>query len=227
MTAGRDEDQALASRVHRAVTAVLLGILSAELALAVVLGQWMAAALVGAILATMAPPLIVRRLVRVHIPPEFAVLAILFLFASLYLGEVRDFYTRFWWWDIALHAGSGLLLGIAGFLLVFVLNESASVDLHLSPRFVAIFAFCFALAGGAVWEIFEFAMDRLAGTTMQKPMLGDPSGLTDTMWDLIVDAAGALAISVFGWWFLRSQRESFIESWTRRFIEANPRLFRS
>ncbi|MEX0662933.1 MAG: hypothetical protein WEA58_02225 [Balneolaceae bacterium] len=27
-------------------------------------------------------------------------------------------------------------------------------------------------------------------TTMQKPMLGDPSDLTDTMWDMIVNAVG-------------------------------------
>ena len=47
------------------------------------------------------------------------------------------------------------------------------------------FAFTFALALGNVWEIFEFGMDRLFGLTMQKPMAGDPSGLTDTMWDLI------------------------------------------
>lgn len=62
----------------------------------------------------------------------------------------------------------------------------------------------FALGVGALWEIFEFTMDSLFGMNMQKPMLGDPSGLTDTMWDLIVDATGALVISVLGWRYLKN-----------------------
>jgi hypothetical protein len=58
-------------------------------------------------------------------------------------------------------------------------------------------------------------------------MLGDPSGLTDTMWDLIVDALGALVISVFAWWHLKRNQRSFVDVWIDRFIERNPQLFRS
>ena len=97
-----------------------------------------------------------------------------------FLGEVRSWYERIWWWDIALHTSSGLLLGLVGFLLVYVLTENERIDLHMRPRFVALFAFLFAVAVGALWEIFEFAMDRMLGANMQKPMLDDPSGLTDT-----------------------------------------------
>ena len=92
--------------------------------------------------------------------------------------------------------------------------------------FVALFAFAFAVSVGALWEIFEFAADQLFGLQMQKPMLGDPSGLTDTMWDLIVDTLGAAVISGFGWWHMRRERRSFIDVWTDRFVAKNPRLFR-
>jgi uncharacterized membrane protein YjdF len=61
----------------------------------------------------------------------------------------------------------------------------------MNPGFVALFAFVFAIALGTLWEIFEFAMDQIFGLEMQKPMFGDPSGLTDTMWDMIVNAIGA------------------------------------
>jgi hypothetical protein len=61
---------------------------------------------------------------------------------------------------------------------------------------------------------------------MQKPMLGDASGLTDTMWDLIVDTIGAFLISGLGWWYMKRKTHSFIEVWIRRFIERNPKLFR-
>jgi hypothetical protein len=76
-----------------------------------------------------------------------------------------------------------------------------------------------------LWEIFEFAMDRIFDTNMQKPMLGDDSGLTDTMWDLIVDVIGALIISLLGWWYLIRRKRSFIEVWIDKFISRNSHLF--
>ena len=175
---------------------------------------------------TGAPALLGHRL-PVRIPAEYELLAILFVFASLFLGEFRSYYERFWWWDIALHTTSGLLLGVLGFLLVYVLNESRRIDMHMRAGFVALFASLFAVAVGALWEILEFAADQLLGMQMQKPMLGDPSGLTDTMWDLIVNTLGAAAISGFGWWHMKRDRHSFIDAWVDRFIEANPRFFGS
>jgi uncharacterized membrane protein YjdF len=215
-----------AERIHRGVVIVLLGVMAAELAVAIYRGRWITAFLVLGIMAIMLSPPVIGRRFRIVIPSEFQVLAILFVFGSLFLGEIRSYYQRLWWWDIALHASSGLLLGILGFLLVYVLNESKRVDMHMRPRFVALFAFLFAVTVGVLWEIFEFAMDRLFGTGMQKPMLGDPSGLTDTMWDLIVDTLGALVIATLGWWYMRRRERSFIEKWIRKFIDRNPRLFR-
>lgn len=100
-------------------------------------------------------------------------------------------------------------------------------EVHMRPRFVALFAFMFAVGLGALWEIFEFSMDAFFGMDMQKAMLGDPSGLTDTMWDLIVDSVGAAVIAALGFGYLKTQgSESFLEQWIDRFIETNPSLFR-
>jgi uncharacterized membrane protein YjdF len=219
-------DSGRAGRVHLAVLAVLQAVMAVELALVLWRGEWLTAVLVLVIIAVTLAPTVFRHRLPVSIPAEFQVLAILFVFAALFLGEVRSWYERIWWWDIGLHASSGLLLGLVGFLLVYVLNENARVDMQLRPRFVALFAFLFAVTVGAVWEVFEFAMDRLFAADMQKPMLGDPSGLTDTMWDLIVDMLGAFAISALGWWYMRRGERSFIEAWIRKFIARNPRLFR-
>lgn len=215
----------LAIRVHRWAVVFLMAIMVVELVLVLLGGQWLTAFLVVTIMVITLAPIVLGPRLPVNIPSEFQLLAIVFVFASLFLGEVRSFYERFWWWDIALHAGSGLLLGLLGFLLVYALNENERVDLHMRPRFVALFAFCFAVATGALWEIFEFKMDQVFGMNMQKPMLGDISGLTDTMWDLIVDALGALVISALGWWHMSAGKRSFIESWIGSFIESNPRLF--
>lgn len=225
MTTARS-DRWTAQRIHRVTVMLLLLVMAIELVFTLLQGQWLTAFLVVMIMSVAVSPLLFHHRLPVTFPPEFHILAITFIFASLFMGEVWQFYARVWWWDIALHGTSGLLLGIFGFLLVYALNEDRHIDLHMKPHFVAFFAFLFAVAVGAVWEIFEYAMDALFGMTMQKPMWNDPSGLTDTMWDLIVDAAGALIISLLGWRHLKSPRESFLEAWIRKFIESNPRLFR-
>lgn len=212
---------------HQRITFFLQSILLLEVLVAIWAGRWFTAFFTAMIILVTFLPVLLERRFRIHIPPELQLLAIGFVFGSLFLGEVRDYYMRFWWWDIMLHTSSGVLLGILGFLLVHILNEVERLEFHLKPGFVAFFAFMFALGVGALWEIFEFAMDSIFGTNMQKPMLGDPSGLTDTMWDLIVDALGALFISLLGWRYLRNPgKESFLERWINEFVTRNPRLFR-
>src|SRR6056297_1143571 len=212
---------------HQRITLVLQLILAAEAVLAILGQRWFTAFLTSMIIAITFFPLLFERRFRIHIPPELQLAAIGFVFASLFLGEIRDYYTRFWWWDMALHTTSGFLLGILGFLLVHIMNETEKIHVHMKPGFVAFFAFLFAVGVGALWEIFEFSMDSLFGMNMQKPMLGDASGLTDTMWDLIVDALGALVIAVLGYGYLKAARdESFLERWIRSFVDSNPRLFK-
>ena len=212
--------------IHRRLTFVLQAILVVEVGAAAWNQQWLAAVITFGIIIVTLFPFFLGKFFRVFIPPEFVLLAIAFIFASLFLGEIRGYYTRFWWWDIALHSGSGFLLGIIGFLLLHVLNETEDIGVHMKPGFVAFFAFLFAVGIGALWEIFEFSMDSFFGMNMQKEMLGDPSGLTDTMWDLIVDTLGALLITVLGYGYVKTSRnESFLERLIQKFIKSNPRLF--
>jgi len=216
-----------AARLHLGTVLLLQMVMAVELVFVVSEGQWINVFLILSLMGLALAPVVFRRQLPVDVPPEFLLLAVVFVFAAIFLGEVRSYYERIWWWDIALHGSSGLLLGILGFLLVYVLNENERIDLHMRPRFVAFFAFLFAIAVGALWEIFEFSMDRLFSTQMQKPMLGDPSGLTDTMWDLIVDSLGGFFISALGWWHMEREERSFIDRWIRRFIDRNPRLFQA
>ncbi|HEV2078444.1 MAG TPA: hypothetical protein VGR19_00895 [Allosphingosinicella sp.] len=195
-------------------------VMAVELTLLLSGGQWLHAFLVaGVIAATLAPTAL-----RIDVPAEIQIAVVVFVFATLFLGEVRNYYERFWWWDLALHGTAGLLLGLFGFMIVYMLNRSEAVDLHMRPAFLALFAFFFAVGIGALWEVFEFAMDQVFGLNMQKPMLGDPSGLTDTMWDIIVDTLGAGAVALVGWYQL-SRSKSRSDNWLRRFIARHPRFF--
>jgi uncharacterized membrane protein YjdF len=226
----RDDSKTLdndpAARIHRWVAIAIVVIMAIELAVVLRESQWLNAVLITTIAMLILAPTLLGDHLSVKVPYEFQLVSQLFVFAALFLGEVRSYYERFWWWDIVLHTASGLLLGVFGFLLVYVLNESRRVELSMRPRFVALFAFLFAVAGGALWEIFEFTMDSTFDMQMQKPMLGDPSGLTDTMWDLIVDTLGAITVALLGWHHMRQKKPSFIDTWIRKFIEHNPTMFR-
>lgn len=214
-------NEALSLLAHRRVSYALKLILAFGALLLLFQGRLQPAIEVAIILVITFLPVLLGNRFRVKIPHEFESLAVVFVYLSLFLGEVQGYYVRFWWWDLVLHMGSGFLLGILGFLLVYVMNEKEDVELDLHPKFIAFFAFMFAVGMGALWEIFEFAADQLLGTNMQK------SGLVDTMWDLIVDVIGAFIISVLGWGFLRNQsRDSFLEQWIDSFISKNPRLFK-
>lgn len=210
-----------AEKVYWRFLIVLQVVMAAEFVLLMLEQQWLNGLLVVGVMAlTLAPAFLFPRISRVRIPAEFQLMAVAFVFASLFLGETLSYYERFAWWDTALHFSSGLLLAVFGFLLAYVLNEDERIELHLNPSFVALFAFLFAVAGGAVWEIFEFSMDGVFGTSMQS------GGLRDTMWDLIFDTISAAAISIYGWWHLRRTEHSFIEKWVLKFVRRNPRLFR-
>lgn len=206
-------------RIHRWLTLILLLIMMAGLTFALYEHQWLNAFLTSGILVLTLLPAMLGRRFRVYIPPDIQLIAAVFIFSSLFLGETRGYYVKFWWWDILLHTGSGFLLGILGFLLVYVLNEQEDISLSINPGFVALFSFTFAVAIGAMWEIFEFVMDQSLGLNMQK------TGLVDTMSDLIVDTIGAAGVAAIGYGYMKSNTSSFLSRWIRVFVEKNPRLF--
>lgn len=165
-------------------------------------------------------PWLMARKHKIKIPAEFEFLSVFFIFLTLYLGNIQGFYEKFWWWDLFLHTSSGFMLGIVGFLLIFILNETQDIILNLKPGFMALFAFSFAISLGTIWEIFEFTMDSFFDISMQQ------SGLVDTMWDLIVDSMGALVISLMGAaYYKKMNHNSFLEKWLNKFISKNPKLF--
>jgi len=163
-------------------------------------------------------PLLVVRRFGVHLPVSFFAIITVFIFSTIFLGEVFDFYERYWWWDVLLHGGSAMAFGMMGLLFVLFLFEG---DRYAAPPWaLALIAFTFAVSIGAVWEVFEFAMDQIFGMNMQK------SGLIDTMWDLIVDMIGGLSGAVAGFLYLKGREVGGPSRLLGEFIAGNRRLFR-
>ncbi len=166
---------------------------------------------------TFLPSIIMRRF-RIVLPPELEITFSLFLFASFILGEMRQYYLKFWWWDIMLHSFAAFMLGLLGFIIIYTFYFTHKV--RISPHIASVFSFSFSVSLGVLWEIFEFSMDHAFGFNMQK------SGLMDTMTDLIVDALGALLVSALGFFYIRFGTSFIIEKSVKRFKRMNRRLFR-
>ena len=192
--------------------------LAVEFVAALIERRWSLVFVSAATFALSMVPALVERRFGIHLPLSFVGWIVVFVFATIFLGEAFDFYNRFWWWDVILHGGSALAFGMIGFLFVFMLFEG---DRYAAPAWaVAFMSFCFALTIGALWEIFEFGMDGIFGMNMQK------SGLTDTMWDLIVDTLGASIGAIAGLSYLKGQELGGLTAAIREFVAANRRFFR-
>lgn len=153
-------------------------------------------------LVVMSLPTMVTRKFRLIVPNTMCILYYIFLYCAIFLGEIFSFYYLVPHWDLYLHATSGAMLGALGFILVDWLNKDEHVKLSMSPVFVSLFAFSFALMVGALWEIYEFSFDKFLGLNMQKfrsedgTLLVGSAALSDTMEDLIIDAISALTVTV-------------------------------
>ena len=155
-------------------------------------------------------PNILTKKLKWHIPTLFYVFYMLFLYLSIFVGEVAKFYYKVHLWDDLLHLSSSMMLAMLGFSLVDILNEK-NTYVKLSPFFVSLFACTFSLSMGAIWEIFEFTFDHFLGFNMQKFAVESADGVTilsdlvgraalsDTMTDIIIDFTGAVIISAVGY----------------------------
>jgi hypothetical protein len=172
------------------VLAAIRLFLGAEALVGLFRSNWPALFIAGSALALTFLPQVIASRVRLRLPNSFLAAIAVFVLATIYLGEMHDFYTRFWWWDLVLHAGSAMGFGILGFLLIFMLFRG---DRYAAPPWaLGLLSFCTAMTVGVLWEIFEFAMDQTFGLNMQK------SGLLDTMGDLIINTIGATLGGVAG-----------------------------
>lgn len=150
-------------------------------------------------------PGVLEKKFSIDVPDYMEVLYFIFLYCAIYLGEVHSFYYLIPNWDTILHAFSGAMLGALGYSLVSILNNAENVKVNLNPLFIALFAFCFAVSVGALWEIYEYLGDGILGLNMQK--FRDASGailvgrdaLKDTMDDIIVDACSAFLVVAGGY----------------------------
>ena len=164
-------------------------------------------------------PSILAKKLKFDFPVTLNIMYLIFLYCAIVLGEVHSFYYIVPHWDAILHCFSSMMLGIFGFMFVSLINKDKNTAMNLSPLFVAIFAFCFAVSIGVLWEFYEYIADFFWGTNMQKYRLQDGtllmgnSALSDTMEDLFIDATGALIVSVSGFFGIKKKKDGKIKNY--------------
>ncbi len=203
-------------RLQRIILLIIKASLAAAVAWALVYGKWEIFFFGILTMVLMFIPELIESRVKVELPAEFDMVIVAFLYMSIFLGEAVNAYETFWWWDAVLHTASGIILSFAGFLLLFI--KVKQKKLQANPFFMGVIIFSLGMAFGGVWEIFEFAVDSIFGTNMQK------NGLHDTMWDLIVDGAGALVMAYIGARYIRYGGRGRFHRIIRKFLVLNPRI---
>ena len=221
------------NRIYKIVTVFIILSLITAFPISIWEQNWLNSFLIVLTFILFSVTQIIQDKYKFKLPGELQLLLIVFIYAGVFLGGVREFYYRFAWFDSLLHAISGLGLGFLGFLIPYSLYKTGKMK--ASPFLIALFGFCFALSLGAVWEIFEFGMDEFFGLNMQKARdlelvygyFDTRLGVMDTMYDLILDALGALIASTAGYFYLKKGEFFLFDRLIEKVEKRNPNYFKS
>ncbi|MBC7461634.1 MAG: hypothetical protein H7287_09765 [Thermoleophilia bacterium] len=165
-----------------------------------------------ALVLTLLPAIHARNL-DAGIPIELELAVLWLMVTDMTLGNSIGLY-RLAWYDKTLHLSSSMLIATIGFLAIYLLHLTQNTRFH--PWLDGLAILLVTLGVGALWEIAEFAVDRLFGLRTQ----GSPNldAITDTMFDLILDGIGGVLGAVLGPLYMRHSKRS------RRRVEAFARL---
>lgn len=156
-------------------------------------------------------PVFFKRKLKFYIPSYLLIIIYLFIYAHFVMGEIHRAYDSSLLFDKVLHTTGGVVIACIGISVVYALANMDNNKVRLSPFFVVLFSFCFALAIEYVWELFEYSVDRLINANMQRwkdgiiaydeagnAITSVPwgSGLKDTMGDMAVNILGALCVCI-------------------------------
>lgn len=112
------------------------------------------------------------RLFRIRISFIMSLFVYIFIFCSMVLGEILDFYSIISFWDNILHYCFGFISACFGLSMVSVFIRFCYKSKTLSLIYF-VFPICFSTTIGVVWEFFEFNMDKYFNYDMQKDVYLD------------------------------------------------------
>ncbi|SHI42219.1 hypothetical protein [Wenxinia saemankumensis] len=212
-----DDRRPMPRPASSAATATAWTIAGALLVAGAVRGDALLAVAAGGAMVLAGLPRFYTALSGIVLPRALAPGILIFCLAAFGLGEVGGFYTRFAWWDIALHLVASSVLALAGWAMVLLLTEGGRPRTGLWIGSILAVSFA-ALVGGA-WELMEFSIDALFGTNAQR------SGLPDTMGDVAVNIVGATYGAIAAQAALKRGARPPLSGLLVEFCAANPVIY--
>lgn len=160
--------------------------------------EWGHAGLCALTLALFCIPALAETVLKLRFPPLLEVVVMLFAACANLCGEMLGFYLRFRWWDMGLHLVWGFLAGVAGCAILRIVQRE-----RLTPLAAALSALGFAALTSVCWEFFEYFMDAVFQTDMQKScwlpavtsLLLNPAGTNQT----VTEAAESVLVNGEAW----------------------------
>ncbi len=132
------------------------------------------------------------------------ILFMVFIVLGTYTNNRYNLCRVLWWFDIALHLSSGVMLSLIAGDIFFPLSKK-----HVNHLwFELFFMFVFAVASAGFWEILEFSFDCITGLDVQRNLTRDRefiamswqnNGIIDTMNDMINGTVGGLIGCTIGY----------------------------
>ncbi len=177
-----------------AITILFAIILLVTAMVSIASGEWKNLSLTLLASVCLIIPFIIRHFANLKnlvLPARFELTTIILIFMAQYLGEIKNFYLMFWWWDLLLHAIFGSYAVIIGrYLIGGIFNKKEEISEQRFEFFKIAVAFSVSITLGAFWEMFEFVGDYLFKATMVK------GGLEDTATDLLITILAAFITSL-------------------------------
>lgn len=98
-----------------------------------------------------------------HFPLRMQTVGTVYIFIANFMGSLVGIYYLIPWWDIALHASSGVVLVYVGYCIVVALNHKQRQKFgDPSPIVQATWGAGFSVFVAPVWEIMEFCFDSIS-----------------------------------------------------------------
>ena len=160
----------------------------------------------------MALPRVIMKAFKFKASPFLNVTVQFFIFVSMFLGKLNNYYGKFSWWDLFLHAVSGIVIFLVAYM-IFLLQNNCEKD-NVSPMLIITYALLFAVAMTAIWEMWEFTGDKLLGLNSQG------GSLQDTMEDIVAGSTGPLIMVPVLYYYLKGKKNILFEDITN-FIKEN------
>ena len=155
------------------------------------------------IIPVMLIPFLLKKFFYLKISNQVETLYLIFVFFAHFLGSIVNFYDLIPGYDKIMHFISGMLSTFIGLLLLIKLKQYKKINVV----FTIIFMIAVTLSIATLWEFYEFISDYIFSKDAQNVIT---TGVSDTMWDMLMAFLGAIVISSQYWHEVKRKKESIV-----------------